>query len=191
MLRIRFLVLSFLLMTAPAFAGNATGSVGIELGLGYFSNYGIFGVGARYFATENLDFHLTSGADYAGKQTGLGLRYYFLNFDTGCFISFNCESNLYAGGTYLLSTGGLVSVTSNGITGDYDYSRGDSISATFGMFQRLGSLTSSVELGYRKWNKKPEATFKSGTLSQDQLDKMNSNIKDTPTLAATIGWLFD
>jgi hypothetical protein len=189
--RSTILVFVFCLVFSPmAGATNPARDVGLEIGAGLFSNYGLIGVGGRYFVAKSVDVHATLGLDPVGLLTGIGSRWY-LGSNSICIFFIPCNSRYYLGGTVLRSAGDTATVTTGGTSGKYKTSDGWAGQVVFGSYDTFGSgFTMGFELGYRAWFDRPEVAFESGTFSQADLDDLDRWGRDNISGGISLGWSF-
>lgn len=174
-----------------SFSPAQSKNLGIDLGLGFQSNYGLIGAGGRYFLSELQDVHVSVGIDLSGLMVGAGSRFYFPDSDTRCLFIFSCKPRYFVGGTFLGANGTLATVDGDGVRGDYRKSDGLAANASFGSYDVFGkSFTMGIELGYRFWLKRPTVDFESGTYLQKHKDGLEDSLVDSISGAVTLGWLF-
>lgn len=183
-------ILGFIFQSANA-ASDSAKNLGVDLGLGFYSNYGLAGAGGRYFISDSQDIHLSAGVDLTGLIVGAGSRFYFQSGYDKCFFIFTCKPKYFIGGTLIRSNGSTISVDGDGVKGEYKQSDGYAGNLTAGSYDIFGdSFTLGLELGYRVWLKRPDITFQSGTF----LPKHKSNLEkygdNSINVALTFGWLF-
>ncbi len=166
-------------------------NLGIDLGLGFQSNYGLIGAGGRYFLSKNQDVHITSGLDLSGLIGGAGSRYYFHSPYDKCFFIFKCKQKYFIGGTVIFSNHSTVIVKKDGMEGEYKQSDGYAGNITFGSYDIFGdSFTIGLEIGYRMWMKRPDVTFQEGAFSRDHKESLEKILENSLNVAFTLGWVF-
>lgn len=173
-------------------AGSLQGHAGFELGGGWKSGYGVLGLGARYFLTDQFDVHLNMSADLSGSNLGAGSRFYiYQNPSQSCFFVFSCEENYYLGATLLSSAGGRISIKNEDGEAQYDSGAGLAINAALGSYDVFSSgLTFGFEFGYRQWLSRPSFDLRSGTSVASHRRNLEGLVQDSLSFAIMLGWLF-
>jgi hypothetical protein len=166
-------------------------TVAVDMGVGYFSDYGAFGFGGRYFFTPNFDVHVSAGSDILGLMTGAGARYYLTLPFNECFFVFACKQQIPIGMTLLRSNGGKVSTSTDGIKADYFESQGFFLHAATGFYDSFSSgFAMGIELGYRFALDRPSVTYDSGTFSTAGKESVKKWSDNGVAFLWTLGWQF-
>lgn len=180
----------FIFLNASA-SGSSSKNLGVDFGLGFYSNYGLIGGGARYFISESQDIHVNTGLDLSGFIIGAGSRFYFPAGYDKCFFVFTCKPKYFIGGTLIRSNGSTISVDGDGVKGEYKQSDGYAGNVAIGSYDTFGdSFTMGLELGYRMWMRRPDITFQSGTFLQKHKSDLEKYGENSINVALTFGWLF-
>lgn len=186
-----FLCLQVFVVRHANASGSSSKNLGLDLGIGFFSNYGLLGGGARYFVSESQDIHFNAGIDVSGLLKGFGTRRYFHSSKDTCFFVFNCKSKYFIGGTLLRSENSTVTVDGDGARGVYKQSEGYVGNFSVGTYEIFGDLlTIGTELGYRLWMKRPEISYQSGAFLQKHKNDLEKYGENSLNIALTLGWLF-
>ncbi|MBK7844857.1 MAG: hypothetical protein IPJ71_14420 [Bdellovibrionales bacterium] len=184
-----FLIVLFIFGSSVGLAHSRR--MGADLGIGWRSDYGLLGLGGRYFIAETQDFHLTAGFDVIGLILGLGSRRYFQPNHTHCFFMFECEPRYFIGVTLLKANGASISIEGDGLNGKYSESGGYGANFSTGFYDTFGeSFTMGLEVGYRLWLDRPTIHFESGTYLKKHQNSLEEFLDDSFTASLTFGWSF-
>lgn len=173
---------------------NASGSsknLGLDLGLGFNSTYGLLGLGGRYFVSENQDININMAGDVSGFIIGAGSRFYFQSSEDKCFFVFSCKPKYFVGVTAIRANGSTVTIEGDGAKGEYKQSDGYAGQLTVGSYDIFDeSFTMGFELGYRTWLKRPDFKFQSGTFLPKHQSDLEKYVEDSIGVGLTLGWIF-
>jgi hypothetical protein len=186
-----FIFMQIFIFSNANAAASSSKNLGVDLGLGFISNYGLIGGGVRYFISDSQDLHVNTGIDLNGFIVGAGSRFYTQSGYDKCFFVFSCKSKYFIGGTLIRSNGSTITVDGDGVKGDYKQSDGFAGNLAVGSYDVFGdSFTMGLEVGYRAWMKRPDITFQSGTYLQKHKTDLEKYGENSVNVALTFGWLF-
>lgn len=174
------------------FCQNAfSGKIGVDLGSGVKSNYGVLGLGFRYFPIKHFDIYYNVGVDIIGPISVLGLRIYTPPLGNRCLFIFPCKP-LYYGGLYTgRSGGGTITTEKNGQESEYDFDNGKFGGVNIGFLNVFGErFYYSFDIGYRSYIEAPDFKLEAGPRNKDSEDEFSDYIKSGMSFTFYLGFMF-
>jgi len=187
-MKFNILILLFtLLLSSNAFSGK----IGIEAGSGTKSNYGLLGMGVRYFPTKNFDLYYSGGVDLIGATSIVGARIYTNPMGNKCFFFITCTPLYYIGIHTGRTNGGIVTSEENNIESEYDFTSSSFSGVNIGSFDLFGGwFYYSLDISYRSYSKAPEYMLISGPVNDESEESFKSLIENGFGIALSLGVLF-
>jgi hypothetical protein len=174
------------------FCTNAlSGKIGIDIGAGLKSNYGLLGFGIRYFPTKNFDLYYSGGVDPLGATSTIGTRVYSNPIGNKCFFFITCTPLYYIGIHTGRIIGGDVKVKEDDIESQYKMSNASFNGLNVGTFDLFGDwFYYSIDINYRSYNDEPEYELQSGPNNIKTEDLFDQLAESGIGYALNIGVLF-
>ncbi len=183
--------LSLLILTLILSSSAFSGKVGVDIGSGLKSNYGLLGFGLRYFPTKNFDIYYTGGADLTGITSTIGARFYSNPVGNKCFFFITCTPLYYIGINAGRTNGGIVTIEENNIESEYDFSSGSFVGLNLGSFDLFADwFYYSLDISYRSYYEAPTFELRKGPGSSDTQETFKSLIEPGLGIAINVGVLF-
>lgn len=168
-----------------------SGKLGFDVGSGLKSNYGLLGLGLRYFPVKNFDLYLTSGVDITGITTTVGTRLYSNPIGNKCFFFITCTPLYYIGIHGGRTSGGEITIENDGSEAKYDFGQGYFTGLNIGLFDLFSDwFYYSLDISYRSYYDSPSIDHVSGVKKDDDLEDLEELIKPGLGLGISIGVLF-
>lgn len=181
------LLVSLLFFNPNSFAGK----IGLDLGAGFKSTYGILGGGVRYFPNKRFDIFYNAGADVVGSTSTIGARLYTNPLSDICLLFISCVPLYYIGFHIGESRGSTVTVESNNIKSEYDFTDSKFSGVNIGLLDLFGDwFYYSLDVGYRIYSEEPSYVRRLGPINIDTEESFDQYIKSGLSFSFNLGVLF-
>ena len=182
-----FVLLGLLSVSANSLAGK----IGLDIGAGFKSTYGVLGGGIRYFPSKRYDIFYNSGADVIGVVSTVGARLYTNPLSDNCLLFIPCVPLYYIGFHIGQSTGSDVTIENNNLDRKYEFSDSKFTGLNIGLLDLYGDwFYYSLDVGYRVYSKEPTYERVLGAIDIDTEETFDQYIKSGLSFSFNLGVLF-